>query len=44
MGNSVRFKTNCILKKNLSKVALGNYSSDGKTFLKFKPEAGSLES
>lgn len=36
------FKTD-VSEENLSKVAFGNYSSDGKTFLKFQTGAGSLE-
>jgi len=36
------FKTT-VSEENLSKVAFGNYSSDGKTFLKFQTGAGSLE-
>lgn len=35
------FKT-MVSEENLSKVALGNYSSDGKTFLKFQTGEGSL--
>jgi methionyl-tRNA formyltransferase len=36
------FKTS-VSEKNLSKIELGNYSSDGKTFLKFQTGDGSLE-
>jgi len=36
------FKT-AVSEENLSKTELGNYSSDGKTFLKFQTEDGSLE-
>jgi methionyl-tRNA formyltransferase len=36
------FKTD-VSEENLSKVVFGNYSSDGKTFLKFQTGAGSLE-
>jgi methionyl-tRNA formyltransferase len=36
------FKT-AVSEKNLSKIELGNYSSDGKTFLKFQTGDGSLE-
>jgi methionyl-tRNA formyltransferase len=36
------FKTT-VSEENLSKVAFGNYSSDGKTFLKFQTGAGNLE-
>ncbi|MFT7204612.1 MAG: methionyl-tRNA formyltransferase [Algoriphagus sp.] len=36
------FKT-AVSEENLSKIELGNYSSDGKTFLKFQTGDGSLE-